>query len=699
MSDRDDIRAMFFDECNDLMEALFEGLTLLEEDSAEPDTVNAVFRAVHSIKGGAGAFKLDDLVSFAHKFETVLDELRSENIERDQPLVQTMLRAADHLAHLVEAARVEGEINSARGEELLAELDSYIDPVDPNAEEITFQPMMLNLIDLDAQLQLEDKIQIRFQPFEKLYQNGHDPLFLIDSLREKGDLNVEIEMGSLVPFDQYTPTKPNLVFLLTFTAEDAQKIAEGIFEFVEGICVLEISTLLEEHAPELPLLEEEVEIIGEPADVISIEAHKENTKPELKPAGSPKAEAPAAQATLRVELEKVDRLINTVGELIINQAMISQRIEQLELPSDSALDADMADYKMLSRELQEGVMSIRAQPVKSLFQRMARITREAGDAIGKPVRLATRGENTEVDKTVIERLADPLTHMIRNAVDHGLEKSADRLAVGKPEIGEISLSASHKSGNVLIEVADDGAGLNRDRILDIAIKKGLIARDVELTDQEIDKLLFLPGFSTSEEVSKLSGRGVGMDVVRMAVQALGGRITISSTPGKGTVFSIVLPLTLAVMDGIVIQVADETMVVPITAVIETLRPKPTEIHQLANGQKLLSVRGDYIPIISIRERLGLSVGAAETDEQVLVLIESADHARCALSVDAIHDQRQVVIKSVGGNYGQIPGVSAATILGTGKIALILDTDQLSNATEFSPITKSVGDFERSAHHG
>lgn len=682
MANNDDIRTMFFEECNDLMDALFEGLQLLEDDTPEEDTVNAVFRAVHSIKGGAGAFKLDELVSFAHKFETVLDELRADRLTRDAALVQTMLRAADHLAHLVEASQSNGEINLERGAALLAELDEYVVADDDADAEVTFEPMALNFGGLEIDAPPGVTINIRFCPFEKLYFNGHDPLLLIDALGSMGELTVEIDHECLASFDAFSTETPTLTFLLTFTADDPERIVEEVFEFVEGICALEIVN------DELDQDEEPVTELA-PPDPIETEAEapaEQAATPEVnepviaKPAekAASRNEAVAVQPTLRVELDKVDRLINTVGELIINQAMISQRIDMLELPGDNDLESDMADYKLLARELQEGVMSIRAQPVKPLFQRMGRITREAGDATGKSVRLVTHGENTEVDKTVIERLADPLTHMIRNAVDHGLESREDRIAAGKPETGEIQLSASHKSGNVMIEIADDGAGLNRDRILNIAISKGLVPREVDLTDAEIDLLLFLPGFSTNDEVSELSGRGVGMDVVKTAVQALGGRISIASTPGKGTTFSIVLPLTLAVMDGIVISVADETMIVPITAVIETLRPKKSEVFQSGPDQNLLLIRGEYVPIVDVQRKLGIVGNERHHDQLVLVLVESVDHNRCALRVDAIQDQRQVVIKAVGGNYGEIPGVSAATILGNGKIALILDTDHLTN---------------------
>ena len=698
MARPDDIKGMFFEECSDLMAALFEGLALLEQGMAEADTVNAVFRAVHSIKGGAGAFGLDDLVHFAHRFETVLDELRAGRLDGDPPLIQTMLRAADHLAGLLEAAQTDGPVQSDRGQALLEELSAYIAGKDEEpAGGFAFMPMMLDLGAIDVAAPEPDRLHVRFRPHAKLYFNGHDPLLLIEGLRRSATVTVAIELDRIPMLDRYDPDAPTLSFLLTVEAFGAETLLQEAFEFVDGICDLDILDPFESPPePQAPDGSPVPDPSAPPpmADTVDAEpglAPAPGLLHQPGPGADPASPAPAraegsrskpaapGESTLRVELDKVDRLINTVGELIINHAMIAQRIDQLGLLADSALEGAMADYRLLSRELQEGVMSIRAQPVKALFQRMARITREVGDTTGKAVRLTTRGENTEVDKTVIERLVDPLTHMIRNAVDHGLERPEARMAAGKPETGEIRLTASHKSGSVVIELGDDGAGLNRERILETAIRKGLVPRTAELSDAEIDKLLFLPGFSTNTEVSKLSGRGVGMDVVKTAVQALGGRISIASTPGRGTTFTITLPLTLAVMDGIVVTVASETMIIPITAVIETLRPKPQEIHRLGKDQLLLSIRGEYVPIVDIRQKLGLLDGPPPPDQLVLILVEGVDHNRCALCVDAVQDQRQVVIKAVGGNYGPIPGVSAATILGNGKIALILDTDQLSQA--------------------
>jgi two-component system chemotaxis sensor kinase CheA len=393
------------------------------------------------------------------------------------------------------------------------------------------------------------------------------------------------------------------------------------------------------------------------------------------------AKQPTQNATVRVDLDRIDRLVNLVGELVINQAMLSQSVLQAGLPKNTGISTGLDEFMQLTRDIQESVMMIRAQPVKSLFQRISRIVREASAAVDKKVRLITDGENTEIDKTVIERLADPLTHMIRNAVDHGLETPEKRIASGKSPEGTVRLTAAHRSGRVIIEISDDGAGINRPKVREIAVSKGLIPDDAKLSDSEIENLLFMPGFSTATEISNLSGRGVGMDVVKSAIIALGGRISISSTEGKGTVFSISLPLTLAVLDGMVISVANETLVVPLSAIAETLTLQPDIIERLGPQTTVISVRDEFVPLFDLGVELGYRDPKPSYEGAIALLVMQEDGSRSALVVDEIEDQRQVVIKGLQDSYGSVPGVAAATILGDGQIALILDAaDLLGQAT-------------------
>jgi two-component system chemotaxis sensor kinase CheA len=383
---------------------------------------------------------------------------------------------------------------------------------------------------------------------------------------------------------------------------------------------------------------------------------------------------------MRVDLARVDRLINLVGELVISQAALAQSVAEGGIRAAEGLDA----LRQLTRELQESVLAIRAQPVKPLFQRMARVVRDAAAATGKPVELVTTGEGVEVDRTVIERLVDPLTHMIRNAVDHGLERPEARRAAGKPATGTVRLAAEHRSGRVLIEIADDGAGIDRARVRAIAVERGLVAPEASLGEAEIDGLLFLPGFSTARQVSDLSGRGVGMDVVKRSIAALGGRIAVASAPGRGTTFALSLPLTLAILDGMVVRVGGETVVVPLAVILEMLKPAPAELHRLGERGRVVQVRGEFLPLVDVAERLGFrateAVGAG-----VVLVIETSDGERRALAVDAIEGQRQVVMKGLGAGWGTVRGIAAATILGNGRVALVLDVDALvDEATPRAP---------------
>jgi two-component system chemotaxis sensor kinase CheA len=502
-----------------------------------------------------------------------------------------------------------------------------------------------------------------------------------------GDVSISCDAGSLPPLDKLDPEGAYLRWRVELsTKEDVEAIHE-LFEFVVDDCELEIASTSSSAKGEAPQRAQVPPVAANPPEndraptdgggardddapsagtaTAALEAEKARSEP-----GKTEAAAP----TIRVDLERVDRLINLVGELVINQAMLSQRVMEAGLARSSSVAAGLGALEQLTREIQEGVMAIRAQPVKPLFQRMSRIIRELTDATGKSVRLRTEGDATEVDRTVIERLADPLTHMVRNAVDHGVEAPDARAAAGKAAQGEVKLSAAHRSGRIVIEVSDDGAGIDRARVRAIAVKKELIGADAQLSDGEIDNLLFLPGFSTATTVSNISGRGVGMDVVKRSIQALGGRISISSRPGYGSTFSLSLPLTLAVLDGMVVKVADQTLVVPLTAIVETLRPKRSDVHAIGVNARVISDRGGFVPLIDVGQELGYRKVATDPLDGVVLVVETEVSTRCALVVDAIHDQRQVVIKSLEANYRQVPGIAAATILGDGRVALILDID-------------------------
>ncbi|MEO1020013.1 MAG: chemotaxis protein CheA, partial [Pseudomonadota bacterium] len=713
MDPMEEIRATFFVECEELLEALEAGLMAMSEGEGDMETVNAVFRAVHSIKGGAGAFALDDLVRFAHRFETTLDEVRAERLEPTPDVLRVLLRSADLLADLVRAARDEEPADQAAIDELLNELQAFVggetEPAAAEAqeEEVDFQPLTL-AIDLGGEVAAaepapENQLHIHFRPKPTLYVHGNETTLLFRALAELGELEISCDTTKLPLLDDLDPEGSYLEWTIFLKTEKSEADVHEVFEFVDGDCDLVVKTkdnstgqtepeafadvqadipeaiIVAEMPAEAPI-NDDVPASSESSPTISnMPAPSDNEAKVSSPRptkDAAKVDASAPKATVRVDLERVDRLINQVGELVINQAMLAQCVEEAGLPQSSPVATGLDEFKHLTRDIQESVMAIRAQPVKSLFQRMSRIVREAADATGKSVRLITEGEATEVDKTVIERLADPLTHMIRNAVDHGLETPEERVQAGKPAEGVVRLSAAHRSGRVVIIIADDGAGINRERVKGIAIKKNLIPDDAQLSDGEIDNLLFMPGFSTAETISDLSGRGVGMDVVKRAIQSLGGRITITSQPGHGSTFSVSLPLTLAVLDGMVVGVADETVVVPLSSIVETLKPEKSDVHSVCDGANVVFIRDRFVPIVDAGQKLGFRPHLADFRDCVFLLIEMSDGTRSALVVDSIQDQRQVVIKGLEDNYGHISGVAAATILGDGRIALILDADTL-----------------------
>ena len=719
-----EMRASFFVECEELLEALQDGLATLEAGEEDNETVNVVFRAVHSIKGGAGAFALHDLVRFAHRFETMLDELRSGVLSVEPPLVRLAFSCADVLADLVRAARDGTEPPTDRIEQTMEALDEMI--AGEGEEEVSaadFQPVGLSF-DFDLGMDVGSGGDapmpvghiITFRPTPALYATGNEPRFILKALAALGPVRVEVLTDDLPTLDNLEPEASHIAWRVHLDADVSEAVVREVFEFVEGLCDLHI-----ERPGGMAGEAQDAGSVGTP-EVLAGGANAADSQwgapvpstgaaptvmpptsssrvgpgaspepPAPQPSGGPgkRAEKPAdkaadkaaaapveAKGTIRVDIDRIDRLVNLVGELVINQAMLAESVQDAGLTGHPNVESGLNEFMQLTRDIQESVMLIRAQPIKSLFQRMGRIVREASSMVGKEVHLRTDGEATEVDKTVIERLADPLTHMIRNAVDHGIERPEGREAAGKSRTGEIRLTAMHRSGRVLIEVSDDGAGINRPKVLAKAIERGLIDAEVQLSDSDIDNLLFLPGFSTADTVSDLSGRGVGMDVVRSSIQALGGRVTIQSDPGRGTSFSISLPLTLAVLDGMVVRVADQTLVVPLSVIEETMSLTTEGLASLGSESQVLRVRQGVVPLydlgveLNYREPLETYVG------RIALLVTLEDGRSVAIAVDRIEDQRQVVIKGLHSSYGRIPGIAAATILGNGQIALILDIGDL-----------------------
>lgn len=684
MDPLEQIKQTFFQECSELLTDLETGLLALQAGEGGEDTVNAVFRAVHSVKGGAGAFGLEELVSFAHVFETTLDDVRSGKLAADGRVLPVLLSSADLLADLVSAAKGGASVDAARSAALSDQLRAVAGapappaaPPEPVADEFGFVPRTFSFEPLEAPAPAAPGgWTITFRPRDAMYAKANDAVALLRELGRLGLCCVVLDKSSLPALDVLDPEKSYFAWTVHLESACAESDVREVFEFVDGDCELTVSNNGPAVAtpPQAEIAREDDLVRNLLATVGVAAGPGATTAPVAAAAPVDHLRSAPSSATIRVDLERIDKLINQVGELVINQAMLSQRASESGFSRTSSVGAGLEDLEQLTREIQDSVMAIRAQPVKSVFQRMPRLVREVATMTGKQVRLVTEGEATEVDKTVIEQLTDPITHMIRNAIDHGLESPEKRLAAGKPAEGVVRLAAIHRSGRIVIEVSDDGAGINRSRVKQIAVEKGLINADAPMTDEEIDNLIFLPGFSTAKEVSNVSGRGVGMDVVKRSIQTLGGRISITSQPGKGSVFTLSLPLTLAVLDGMVVVAGDQTLIAPLTAVVETLRPKPNEVKALGPRSFVVAVRDTHVPLIDVGVLLGARTHSIDPSKGVCLLVESEIGGRAALLVDSIQGQRQVVIKSLETNYQKVDLIAAATILGDGRVALILDVD-------------------------
>ena len=713
----DEIQQIFFQECEEGLGALETAFDDLRRGRHDDETINTVFRAVHSIKGGAGAFGHERLQHFSHHYETVLDLIRNGTLPLSEALIDLIVAAFDTLSDHVAAARGEGGLPADQamldrlgaaalgdvGAGTAAPESTAESAVDMEAESAPalddFDALFAMLEDpaLAAAPAVEEAPTpewiVTVHPGPRAFDHGAEPMLALRELARMGGRTLSADLSDLPLLDGLDAERAYIGFTLALPGDADEEDIRAVFDFADPQCRLTITRAVAaapvpakvefevEATPPAPVVVEEAPVaVAPPAPtppaLVAVAPPPPPPAPSPAPvsvteaASSPRVAAAAAQ-TIRVDLDKLDRLVNLVGELVITQAMLAQRLSENEMGSIS----ELSDLDHLTRELQDSTMAIRAQPMKTVFSRVPRIIRELEVETGKRVRLEVEGEMTEVDKTVVERIGEPLTHLIRNAVDHGLETPADRKAAGKDGEGVVTLSAAHQSGRIVITVADDGRGIDRARVKAKAIERGIIAPDAQLSEEEIDNLIFAPGFSTAAVVSNISGRGVGMDVVRKNIQALGGRIGIQSVLGKGSSFSLSLPLTLAVLDGMIVTVGDQTFVIPLTHIVESLRPGIDEVHVVGGQSPLLDVRGTYVPVHRVGEQLGVTGAIAKPENAVLIVVES-DQGQAVLMVDSIQDQRQVVVKSLEANYRAIHGLAGATILGDGRVALILDVDAL-----------------------
>ncbi|MCW2454657.1 UNVERIFIED_ORG: two-component system chemotaxis sensor kinase CheA [Rahnella aquatilis] len=661
-----DFYQTFFDEADELLADMEQHLLLLDPQAPDIEQLNAIFRAAHSIKGGAATFGFTVLQETTHLLENLLDGARRAEMSLSTDIINLFLETKDIMQE---------------------QLDAYKSSRDPDAESFEYICAALRQLALEAQQAREPVPDLHVVEDQTAAQSFATAP--VAPAAGKGDLRVRLsglktqeipvmleELGNLGEIKDPVQTDDSVEATLVTTVSEDDIIAVLCF-------VLEPEQISFTHAPAAVASEAVAvaasapvvaEVAAAPA-VVARQAPVLTAVPNSEPA---KARAPKApeSTSIRVAVEKVDQLINLVGELVITQSMLAQRSDLLDPVVHSDLLNSMGQLERNARDLQESVMSIRMMPMEFVFSRFPRLVRDLASKLNKQIELTLLGSSTELDKSLIERIIDPLTHLVRNSLDHGVETPDVRIANGKEPTGNLTLSAEHQGGNICIEVIDDGAGLNRERILAKAASQGMNVHD-NMSDEEVGMLIFAAGFSTAEKVTDVSGRGVGMDVVKRNIQEMGGHVEIHSQQGKGTTIRILLPLTLAILDGMSVKVGKEVFILPLNAVMESLQPLSEDLHPMAGGERVLQVRGEYLPLVELYNVFDVEDAKTEATQGIVVILQSAGR-RYALLVDQLIGQHQVVVKNLESNYRKVPGISAATILGDGSVALIVDVSALQS---------------------
>jgi len=667
------------------LEESFEGLALMESslltlEQGDSESINSIFRAAHSIKGGAGTFGFMHVTEFTHLVETLLDEMRDGLREIEQSDVELLLESVDCMKLMIEAIQNEEDFDMSVTADTTKKLEALLNM---GASEAPSENTASD--EQDSEANKQNGWHISFIPEHQIVQTGNDPMFLFNALAELGDLTIEADTSELGSLTEIDVEELYISWQMTLKTDASKEDILEIFEWVEDECELTVeqsiqaeSNTTESDSSAATVAEKATSESDSQPEKIESRVSEDSNKPSTSSATQKSAAKPAAKAktkteagSIRVGVDKVDSLINLVGELVITQSMLSELGNDFDLTRVERLTAGLEQLLQNTKELQESVMRIRMLPISFAFNRFPRLIHDLSLKTGKQIELKIKGENTELDKTVMEQIGDPLVHLVRNAVDHGIEPAEVRVANGKPEQGTVCLDAYHQGGNIVIEIADDGGGINTEVIFNKAVEKGLIEPNTNLTDTQIYDLLFEPGFSTAKEVSDISGRGVGMDVVKKNIHALGGRIQVQSTPGKGSNFKVNLPLTLAILDGQLIRVGEEVYIVPLITIVESLQAKSELINRVNGDMILYRLRDENVPVIPIFQLFNIPADNQDINNSLLVVVE-ADGQKVGLMVDDLLAQQQVVIKSLKDNYQDVAGVSGATILGDGSVAMILD---------------------------
>ncbi|HCM1914504.1 TPA: chemotaxis protein CheA [Salmonella enterica subsp. salamae serovar 28:r:e,n,z15] len=651
--DISDFYQTFFDEADELLADMEQHLLDLAPESPDAEQLNAIFRAAHSIKGGAGTFGFTILQETTHLMENLLDEARRGEMQLNTDIINLFLETKDIMQEQLDAYKNSEEPDAASFEYICNALRQLA--LEAKGETA---PAVVETAALSAAIQEESVAEIESPRDESKLR------IVLSRLKASEVDLLEEELGNLATLTDVVKGTDSLSATLDGSVAEDDIVAVLCF-------VIEADQIAFEKVVATPVAkaQEQTEVappaVAAPAAKSAAHEHH---------AGREKPARERESTSIRVAVEKVDQLINLVGELVITQSMLAQRSNELDPVNHGDLITSMGQLQRNARDLQESVMSIRMMPMEYVFSRFPRLVRDLAGKLGKQVELTLVGSSTELDKSLIERIIDPLTHLVRNSLDHGIEMPEKRLEAGKNVVGNLILSAEHQGGNICIEVTDDGAGLNRERILAKAISQGMAVNE-NMTDDEVGMLIFAPGFSTAEQVTDVSGRGVGMDVVKRNIQEMGGHVEIQSKQGSGTTIRILLPLTLAILDGMSVRVAGEVFILPLNAVMESLQPREEDLHPLAGGERVLEVRGEYLPLVELWKVFDVDGAKTEATQGIVVILQSAGR-RYALLVDQLIGQHQVVVKNLESNYRKVPGISAATILGDGSVALIVDVSAL-----------------------
>ena len=643
----------FFEESLEAIDSMESGLLNLNVDKLDIESINTIFRGAHSIKGCSATFGFNEISEYVHVMETVLDEMRDGTIKPTQSSTDILLKSLDVLREMI--------TQSIAGEKF--------DDQSVNLAKIQLTGILNNKMSVRKPLiepgdtpAKASEWNIVFKPHLALFKSGNDPIGMFSVLQDLGEISVEADTSDLLDFHVIDPEDCCLSWKIHLAGETTRDKIEEVFEWVADDCEIEIKP-----------------VVKEPANGITI-PHDRQSKAVNSSEKNTSQAVNSDASSIRVGTDKVDAIINMVGELVITQSMLSQLGNEIE---DSSMDhllyeklrEGLSQLERNTREIQESVMRIRMLPVSYVFNRVPRIVHDLCAKLQKKVDIKITGENTELDKTVLEKIGDPLVHLVRNALDHGIEKPEMRKAIGKNETGTLHLNAYHKGGSIIIEIKDDGAGINKERIQNKAKQRGLISADDVLTDAQVCDLIFHAGLSTAEVVSDVSGRGVGMDVVRKNIKALGGNIDVASHEGQGTTFTIRLPLTLAILDGQLVRVGLDTYIIPLVSIIESQQVNPDNVNRVAGQAEVYRLRDEYIPFIRLNNIFNLGYKNSKLENGLIVIVEG-DGKRVGLMVDELLSQQQVVIKSLESNFKSVEGISGATILGEGTVALIADISGL-----------------------